>query len=158
MNYWLFKTEPDAFSFDDLLQAPNQTEIWDGVRNYQARNLMRDDIKKGDLVFFYHSRIPEPAIVGIGKIAKAGYPDHTALDPNSKYFDAKSEEKGESRWVMVDIKAYRRLKRVVTLKEVKEVSDLAEMKLVQKGQRLSIQPVSEYEWKIICELGGVTKL
>ena len=110
-NYWLMKTEPDAFSFDDLINSKNRTDCWDSIRNYQARNMMRDEFKKGDLVFIYHSRIADPAIVGIAQVTKEAYPDHTALDPNEKYFDPKSEKLGESRWVMVDVQAKKYFKK-----------------------------------------------
>jgi predicted RNA-binding protein with PUA-like domain len=157
-QYWLMKTEPDAFSFDDLVARPNKTEHWDGVRNYQARNLMRDEMKKGDLVFIYHSRVPEPGVVGIAEIVKEGYPDHTALDPQGKYFDEKSAAKGESRWFMVDVKAKQRLARTVTLNDMKEESSLRKMKVVQRGMRLSVQPVTEKEWQTIVKMGGTKKL
>lgn len=152
MKYWLMKTEPDTFSYDDLIAAPNSTEPWDGIRNYQARNFLRDDFKKGDLVFIYHSRVKDPGIVGVAEVVREGYPDHTALDPRSKYFDPKSREKGESRWVMVDVKAVRKFNETVTLAELKATEVLADMKVVQKGQRLSIQPVTEKQWQVVCEI------
>ena len=109
------KTEPDTFSIDDLIAAPNSTEPWDGIRNYQARNFLRDEFSVGDLVFIYHSRVKSPGVVGIAEIVRSAYPDHTALDPESNYFDPKSLEKGESRWVMVDVKAVQKFDNVVTL-------------------------------------------
>jgi predicted RNA-binding protein with PUA-like domain len=154
MKYWLMKTEPDTFSYDDLIAAPNSTEPWDGIRNYQARNFLRDDFKKGDLVFIYHSRVKDPGIVGVAEVVREGYSDHTALDPLSRYFDPKSYEKGESRWVMVDVKAIRKFRKVLTLAELKTTRGLIDMKVVQKGQRLSIQPVTESEWQIISEIAG----
>lgn len=150
------KTEPDVFSYDDLVAAKNSTEPWDGIRNYQARNFMRDDFSKGDLVFIYHSRIAEPAIVGVAKVVKEAYPDDSALDENEKYFDPKSAEKGESRWVMVDVKAVKKFKEPITLGQLREVPSLSEMKLLQRGQRLSIQPVTAKEWKTVCKMAGVS--
>ena len=153
MAYWLMKTEPDAFSFEELVESPKRTACWDGIRNYQARNLMRDDFKKGDGIFIYHSRIAEPAIVGIAEVVREAYPDHTALDPNEKYYDPKSAEKGESRWCMVDVKATHRLKNHVTLKQIREEPALADMMVIRKGARLSIQPVAAAEWKHLKQLG-----
>ena len=158
MKYWLMKTEPDQFSFDDLVRAPKSTECWDGVRNYQARNLMRDDMSLGDLVFIYHSRIADPAVVGIAEIVKEAYPDDTALDAKSPYADAKSIEKGESRWLMVDVKAVKRMSRPVTLSEMRDMEPLSKMALLKRGQRLSIQPVSAAEWKIVSSLGKPLKI
>ncbi|MGD8567819.1 MAG: EVE domain-containing protein [Gammaproteobacteria bacterium] len=148
MGYWLMKSEPDVFGIDDLKAAPNKTEHWDGVRNYQARNMMRDDMKKGDQVFFYHSNCKEPGIVGIAKIVREGYPDHTAFDPESKYYDPKSDP-DNPRWFMVDVKYSRKLKRNITLQELKEVAALKDMPLVRKGNRLSIMPVTEKQWNTI---------
>ncbi len=155
MNYWLVKTEPDMFSWTDLMEAKNQTASWDGVRNYQARNFMRDQFRLGDRVFFYHSRVETPGIVGIAEVVKEGYPDHTALDPKSKYSDEKSIRDGASRWVMVDLKAMKAFPNPVTLNELKNVVALKDMLLVQPGQRLSVQPVSEHHWHLICEMGGL---
>ena len=157
-NYWLMKTEPDVFSFDDLIRSRNRTDSWDGIRNYQARNMMRDDFKMGDLVFIYHSRIAEPAIVGIAKVTKEAYPDHTALNINSKYYDEKSALKGESRWCMVDVQAVERLQTPVTIQQCREIPKLKNMALIKRGQRLSIQPVSLSEWKVICSLGKPEKV
>ena len=155
MKYWLVKTEPDMFSWTDLMEAKNQTASWDGVRNYQARNFMRDQFRLGDQVFFYHSRVDTPGIVGIAEVVKEGYPDHTALDPKSKYSDEKSIRDGVSRWVMVDLKATKTLPNPVSLTELKNVVALKDMLLVQPGQRLSVQPVSEQQWHLICEMGGL---
>ena len=155
MNYWLVKTEPDMFSWTDLMEAKNQTASWDGVRNYQARNFMRDQFRLGDRVFFYHSRVEIPGIVGIAEVVKEGYPDHTALDPKSKYSDEKSIRDGVSRWVMVDLKAMKAFPNPVSLNELKNVVALKDMLLVQPGQRLSVQPVSEHHWRLICEMGGL---
>jgi predicted RNA-binding protein with PUA-like domain len=157
-NYWLMKTEPDVFSFDDLIRCKNRTDSWDGIRNYQARNMMRDDFKRGDKVFIYHSRIPEPAIVGVAEVVKESHPDPSALDPKSKYFDDKSKSKGESRWCMVDVMAVERFRSDVTIQQCRETTGLEEMALIKKGQRLSIQPVSASEWKVIRKLGKPEKV
>lgn len=145
------KSEPDAYSLDDLANEPKKTEHWDGIRNYQARNFMRDDMKKGDLAFFYHSNCAEPGIVGIVEVVKEAYPDHTAWDKKSKYFDPKSS-KDNPRWMMVDVKLKKRLKRNVTLREMKEKLPLKDMRLVAKGNRLSIMPVEKKEWDYILKL------
>lgn len=146
------KTEPDVFSYDDLERRPGQTEHWDGVRNYQARNFMRDQFRIGDQVLFYHSRTDSPGIVGIAEVVKEAYPDPSALDPKSPYFDPKSAALGQSRWVMVDVQAKKRLARAVTLEDMRREPRLAQMLVLQKGQRLSIQPVSEDEWDVISRL------
>ena len=151
MSYWLMKSEPDVFGVDDLMKAPGKTEPWDGVRNYQARNMMRDEMKTGDQVFFYHSNCKEPGIAGIMKIVRAGYPDHTAFDPDEKYFDAKSDP-DNPRWYMVDVKHMRKLKRVITLAELKSHPQLSDLPLVRRGNRLSIMPVSEKQWDFILSL------
>ncbi|MHB1299040.1 MAG: EVE domain-containing protein [Gemmatimonadaceae bacterium] len=153
MRYWLVKSEPDVFSFDDLEKAPKKTTHWDGVRNYQARNTMRDDMKKGDLVFFYHSSADPTGIAGICEVVKEGYPDHTAFDPKDSHYDEKSK-KDAPTWYMVDLKAVRRFPRLVTLAELKGVKSLAKMTLLQRGSRLSVQPVREGEWETICALAG----
>ncbi len=151
MNYWLMKSEPNAFSIDDLQAMPEQTEHWDGVRNYQARNMMRDEMKIGDQVFFYHSNCDVPGIVGVMEVVKEGYPDFTAFDPHSKYFDDKSDP-AKPRWFMVDVKYVRHTKRVISLTELKEHDALENMQLVRKGNRLSIMPVSQDEWDYILGL------
>ena len=151
MNYWLMKSEPDAFSIDDLARVPDQTEHWDGVRNYQARNMMRDEMKKGDLVLFYHSSCKEAGVAGIATVAKEGYPDFTALDPESKYYDPKSDA-DKPRWYMVDIAFVRKLKRVITLAELKTYPAIADMRLLARGNRLSIMPVSKKQWDYILKL------
>ncbi len=151
MNYWLMKSEPNAFSIDDLKNMPDQTEHWDGVRNYQARNMMRDQMKIGDQVFFYHSNCKIPGIVGIMEVIREGYPDHTAFDPQNKYFDPKSDPKNP-RWIMVDIKYIRHTSRVISLAELKECEVLENMQLVRKGNRLSIMPVTAEEWAMILQL------
>jgi len=148
MGYWLMKSEPDAFGIDDLKSAPRKTEHWDGVRNYQARNMMRDEMKKGDQVFFYHSNCKEPGIVGIAKVVKEGYPDFTAFDSQQKYYDAKSDP-DNPRWYMVDVQFVRKFKRTITLEELKNLSKLKDMALVRRGNRLSIMPVTEKQWNAI---------
>jgi predicted RNA-binding protein with PUA-like domain len=151
MNYWLMKSEPSVFSIDDLQNKPNQTYCWDGVRNYQARNMMRDAMKVGDLSFFYHSNCVEPGIVGIMEIVKESYPDFSAFDPNSNYFDPKSSIE-QPRWFMVDIKFVSKLSRTITLKELKALAELSDLALVRRGNRLSIMPVSAQQWDFILGL------
>lgn len=151
MNYWLMKTEPEVYSIDDLKKAKNKTGHWDGVRNYQARNMMRDDMQKGDQVFFYHSNCKEPGIVGIARVVKQAYPDYTAFDPAQKYFDPKSDPQNP-RWFMVDVQYVRKLKRCISLQELKAYKELEGMTLLRKGNRLSIMPVTEHEWQFILSL------
>lgn len=151
MQYWLFKSEPDAFSIDDLRAMPARKDHWDGVRNYQARNMMRDDMQKGDLAFFYHSSCPEPGIVGTVTITQTGYPDHTAFDPREKYYDPKSDPENP-RWYMVDVKFKQKFPTVISLASLKDNKQLKDMLLVQKGSRLSIMPVAAKEWNIINKL------
>ena len=153
-RYWLVKSEPDSFSFDDLLASPGRTTCWDGVRNFQARNFMRDEMKRGDLVFFYHSSADPTAIVGIAEVVRDGYPDSTALDPRDSHFDPKSK-KEEPTWYMVDLKARKKFPKPLTLGELREVKGLEKMVLLQKGSRLSVQPVTEREWEIICRAAGL---
>ncbi len=150
-NYWLMKSEPECFSIDHLKACPKQTDKWDGVRNYQARNFMRDDMKVGDLVFFYHSNAKPAGVVGICEIASKPYPDPTQFDPKSQYYDETSSH-DNPRWILVDVKFKKKLKRLVSIQEVKANPKLKEMKLVQKGQRLSIQPVLEKEWDEIIKM------
>jgi len=151
MNYWLMKSEPDVFSIDDLHQRPRRTEHWDGVRNYQVRNMLRDQIKKGDKAFFYHSSCKEPGIVGIIEIVRAGYPDDSSWNPESPYFDPKSTPE-QPRWYMVDVRYQRKLRRCVTLQELKQHSELAAMALLKPGNRLSITPVTPAQWHFILGL------
>lgn len=155
MNYWLFKSEPDAFSIDDLASLPRRTSHWDGVRNYQARNMMRDEMKRGDLGFFYHSSCAEPGVAGIVKIVKQGYPDHSAFDSGSKYFDADSNP-AQPRWYMVDVQLVRKFVQPVTLETLRRHADrqLKDMLVLRRGNRLSITPVSATEWKFINSLAG----
>ena len=152
-NYWLFKSEPSSFSLEDLKSRPGATEHWDGVRNYQARNYLRDQIKVGDLVLFYHSNIAEPAVVGIAEVVKAGDPDWTAFDPRDTHFDPRSTPE-KPVWYMVDVRFVRELPRQVTLSELKTVPALSGMALLNRS-RLSVQPVRKEEWEQILRLAGV---
>ena len=149
MQYWLMKSEPDVYGIDDLRK--DKTDHWEGIRNYQARNFIRDDMAKGDLAFFYHSSCDEPGITGIMKISKTAYPDFTAFDPDAKYFDPKSDP-DNPRWFMVDVRYVRKLKRNLSLKELKLHEPLSNMRLLQRGNRLSIMPVAEHDWNYILEL------
>jgi predicted RNA-binding protein with PUA-like domain len=146
------KSEPDAFSIDDLKSRPKKTEPWDGVRNYQARNFMRDDMKVGDQVFFYHSNCKTPGIVGIAEVASRPYPDPTQFDPDSKYHDPKSDP-DEPRWILVDIRYKRHLDRVISLREIKDHAEaLSDFALTRRGNRLSIMPVSKQQWDYLLRL------
>ncbi|MBT8102451.1 MAG: EVE domain-containing protein [Gammaproteobacteria bacterium] len=149
MAFWLIKSEPDAYSIDDLER--DGVEMWDGIRNYQARNTLRDDMKVGDEVFFYHSSCKEPGIVGIAKVASKPYPDPTQFDKKSKYFDAKSE-RDNPRWWLVDIAFVRKTKRNVTLADIKAQKSLDDMILTRRGNRLSIMPVARKHWNKILSL------
>ncbi len=151
MAYWLLKSEPSTFSIDDLSRRPQQIEHWDGVRNYQVRNMMRDEIKKGDEGFFYHSSCTPPGIAGIIKIEKEAYPDFTAWDPTSPYYDP-SSSKDRPRWLMVDVKLVKKFPRFITLDELRRVPALQEMLILRRGNRLSITPVTPQEWNVICAL------
>ena len=145
------KSEPDVFGIEDLVKRPGKTEPWDGVRNYQARNMMRDDMKKGDLAFLYHSNCKDPGIAGIMKIVREGYPDHTAFDAKQKYFDPKSDPENP-RWYMVDVRHVRTLKRIITLTELKTHEELSELLLLRRGNRLSVMPISKTHWDFILSL------
>ena len=147
------KSEPDVFGIDHLMQCENQTDSWDGIRNYQARNFMRDDMKIGDQIFFYHSNCKEPGIVGIMQVVKESYCDHTALNKKSKYYDAKST-KDNPRWFMVDVKFLRKFKHLVTLKQMRSDAVLSDMQLLQKGNRLSILPIAKKHWTYIKNIGA----
>jgi predicted RNA-binding protein with PUA-like domain len=151
MAYWLMKSEPSELGINDLKARPRGTAGWDGVRNYQARNFMRDDMKKGDQVFFYHSNCDEPGIVGIAQVVREAHPDHTAFDPKSIYFDPKSKPDNPA-WVMVDVKFVRKLKRVIGLQELKAEPRLEGFALVRRGNRLSVMPVTKQQWDIILGL------
>lgn len=150
MQYWLMKTEPEGFSIDDLKAAG--TEPWDGVRNYQARNFMRDEMKVGDKVMIYHSNCKPPGIAGIGRVASKPYADHTQFDSDSKYFDATSDP-DDPRWQLVDIKFVRKLKRLIPLDEIKQHADQLDcFALIRKGNRLSIMPVDKAHWDYLLGL------
>ena len=149
MNYWLMKSEPDVYSIDDLQR--DGREMWDSIRNYQARNMMRDDMRIGDQVFFYHSNCKEPGIAGIARVCSKPYPDPTQFDEKSRYFDPKSSA-DNPRWVLVDVEFVRKLDRVITLKEIKSHPELEDMILTRRGNRLSIMPVDARHWKIILSL------
>jgi predicted RNA-binding protein with PUA-like domain len=151
VRYWLFKSEPGAYSFDDLVA--DKVAEWDGVRNYQARNFLRDDIKVGDHVLFYHSNTDPPAIIGIVTVVKNGYPDHTAWNPDSAHPDPKSTP-DQPIWYMVDIEAKERFPSPITLQAIRSNPELTDMLLVRKGMRLSIQPVTEQQFTIICGMAG----
>jgi len=147
--HWLMKSEPDVYGIEDLKR--DRRECWDGVRNYQVRNMMRDDMRKGDLAFFYHSNCAEPGIVGVMRIVREAYPDHTQFDPQSKYYDPKSDP-DEPRWLMVDVAYKRKLKRTITLAELKAHPELGELPLVRRGNRLSVMPVTDADWAFILGL------
>jgi predicted RNA-binding protein with PUA-like domain len=152
MRYWLMKSEPDEFSIDDLVRAPKQTTPWFGVRNYQARNFMRDEMRVGDRAFFYHSSCPEPGIAGIVEIAKPAYPDATQFDPKSPYYDAKSTREAP-RWVHVDVKLVKKT-RLVTLPMLRAARGLEDMVTLRRGNRLSITPVTPAQWRIVERLAA----
>ncbi len=154
MNYWLMKSEPSCFSLDDLKQRPNATEPWDGVRNYQARNFLRDAIKVGDGVLFYHSNCPVPAIVGLARVVRDGYPDHTALDPREKHFDAKATDENPI-WSMVDVQYLCHLPQPLSREDLRCHPLLANMGVLRKGNRLSVQPVTHDEWRAVLALGKI---
>jgi predicted RNA-binding protein with PUA-like domain len=151
MNHWLFKSEPETFSIDDLSHRPKQTEPWNGVRNYQVRNMLRDQIQVGDLAFFYHSNCQPPGIVGMMEIVKAGYPDPTAWDIHSEYYDRKSSATAP-RWYMVDVRLVKKFKRLISLEELKQQPSLKNMLVTRKGSRLSITPVTAKEWEVIVKM------
>lgn len=153
-RYWLVKSEPDVFSFDDLLAAPKKTTCWDSVRNTGARNFLRDGMKKGDLVFYYHSNATPSAIVGVCKVVREGYPDHTALDASHDYFDPKSDPDAPT-WFMVDVQAVKKLAQPVALPDIKAEPALSDMALVRVG-RLSVVPVTEDEWDTVLRMGHTT--
>ena len=153
-RFWLMKSEPDVFSFEHLKKEPKKTAHWDGVRNYQARNILRDDIQVGDGVLFYHSRIDPPAIVGTAEVVRSGYPDHTQFDPSEKYYDPKANE-DNPRWYMVDIRYDCRFEEPLTLPHLREMPQLEGMMLLKKGARLSVQPVTKKQWDIILRHGGL---
>ena len=149
MQYWLMKSEPETYSIDDLKVF--KTDHWDGIRNYQVRNFFRDQMKVGDKAFFYHSNCKEPGIVGLMEIASKAYPDHTAFDSKEKYFDAKSDPENP-RWLMLDVKYIRHTHRIITLSELREHESIKDMRLLQKGNRLSVIPMTKNEWDYILGL------
>jgi predicted RNA-binding protein with PUA-like domain len=153
MNHWLFKSEPASFSIDDLGKRPKQTTAWDGVRNYQARNMLRDSIKKGDLAFFYYSSCDVPGIAGIVSIARDGYPDLTAFDPKNDHYDPDSKKDAPS-WYVVDVKLMRKFKRIITLDELRTHASgaLKDFVLLRRGNRLSVMPVTKKDWDFILAL------
>lgn len=153
-QYWLFKSEPEAYSIADLAREPTKTTFWDGVRNYQARNLLRDTIRLGDRVFFYHSNADPMSIVGTAEVVKTGYPDHTAFDPKDHHFDPKSNP-DEPTWFMVDVRLLQVFPKPVTRDDLKACADLHEMMVIRQGARLSIQPVTAAEWRTVHRLARV---
>ncbi|MBV8802210.1 MAG: EVE domain-containing protein [Gammaproteobacteria bacterium] len=153
MQYWLFKSEPTTYSIDDLIASPQQTTSWEGVRNYQVRNFLRDDIKVGDKAFFYHSNCNPPGVAGIIEIVKSGYPDNTALDKKSKYFDPKSTTENPI-WYQVKVRFIKKFSHIISLEDLKTFPELKHMQLTRKGNRLSISKVTESEWNFICSYYG----
>lgn len=154
MKYWLMKSEPDVFSFDDLKKRPKKTEPWNGVRNYQARNFMRDEMSEGDLILFYHSSCEIPGVAGIAKVSsKKAYPDSTQFDSKSEYFDPKATAENP-RWFLVDVSFEKDLSHLVSLEEIRKHKKLESMRLLQKGNRLSILPVTPEEFNYIVKLGN----
>ena len=149
MRYWLMKSEPTDCSVDDVLAMPRQSVAWYGVRNYQARNFMRDQMHVGDKVFFYHSNCAEPGIVGLAEVARLAYPDETQFDPQSKYFDAKATSENP-RWMNVDVRVTKKT-RLVGLGELRAHPELAHLRILQRGNRLSITPLDPAEWRFVCE-------
>ena len=150
-RYWLFKSEPDAYGFEQF--ARDKRTFWNGIRNYQARNLLRDEVAVGDGVLFYHSNAKPMAVVGVAKVVKAGYPDDTAFDPGDKYYDPKSDPQ-DPTWFMVDIACVGPMQEPVTREQMKAEPELADMMLLQRGSRLSVQPVTAAEWRHVLQLGG----
>ena len=153
-KYWLVKTEPESYSIDDLAAEPKQTTFWSGVRNYQARNFMRDEMRFGDRVLFYHSNADPPAIVGVAKVVRQSYPDHTAWDKKDSHYDPKSPEENP-RWFMVDIQFQRKFDGPLPLESLRDVKALKNMELLRKGSRLSVQPVRKAEFEAVLKLAGV---
>ncbi|MDF1799006.1 MAG: EVE domain-containing protein [Planctomycetota bacterium] len=152
-QYWLMKSEPDVYSIDDLFAEPTGQTPWDSIRNYQARNFMRDEMAVGDFVLFYHSNAKPPGVAGLAQVASEAYPDPTQFDPDHKYFDPKSDPENP-RWMLVDVAPLDRLERLVPLDELKGNPKLAGMATVQKGSRLSVQPVTGPEWREVLKMGG----
>ncbi|MCG2583785.1 EVE domain-containing protein [Massilia sp. TS11] len=153
MAYWLMKSEPDEVSFEDVMAAPAQTTSWFGVRNYQARNFMRDAMRIGDGVLFYHSSCPEPGVAGIARIASTPYPDQSQFDPASPYFDPKATPE-QPRWIGIDVQGVARMP-LLALAAMRTYPELAEMVVLQKGSRLSITPVTPAEWRAVLRIAGL---
>lgn len=154
MAYWLMKSEPDCFSIDDLAKRPQQTAPWDGVRNYQVRNMFRDQMKKGDLAFFYHSSCAEPGIYGVMEIASNAYPDPTQFDPKADHYDAASRRE-DPRWLLVDVKFQRKLRHPLLLSELRTQGEkFAGLRILEKGSRLSVTPVHREHWNALLKLAG----
>jgi predicted RNA-binding protein with PUA-like domain len=154
MKYWLMKSEPDCFSLDDLKACPNGIDHWDGVRNYQARNFLRDAIKVGDGVLFYHSNCKEPAIVGLAKVVREGYPDYTALDPREKHFDPKATVE-KPIWYMVDVQYVDHLEHALSRDDLRRHPLLSGMDVLRKGNRLSVQPVTREQWLEVLSINDI---
>ena len=152
-KFWLLKTEPQSFSFQDLARAPQQTTCWDGVRNYQARNFLRDEMAVGDRVLFYHSSTDQPGVVGTATVVRSAYPDPTAWDPNDSHYDAGSTRE-EPRWFMVDIRLERLFQEPLPLEKLRGIAALNAMELLRKGSRLSVQPVRKAEFDAVLKLAG----
>ena len=153
MNHWLLKSEPGTFSIDDLAAQPGKTSAWDGVRNFQARNMLRDSMKKGDTAFFYHSSCEVPGIAGIVRILKDGYPDKTAFDRKHHHYDPESKP-DDPRWYVVDVKLERKFKRIITLDELRGYAsgELSDFVILRRGNRLSVTPVTQAEWDFVLTL------
>jgi predicted RNA-binding protein with PUA-like domain len=157
MNHWLLKSEPDTFSIDDLKNRPGRKDHWDGVRNYQARNYLRDGMRQGDLAFFYHSSCAEPGIAGICEIVSAAYPDPAAFDPDSRYYDPDSDP-DDPRWLMVDVRFRRKMRRLISLEKIRQHADRLEgFPLIRRGNRLSVMPVEKPHWDLILSLEDSAK-
>ena len=153
-RHWLLKSEPDVFGFDDLLAAPDRTTCWNGVRNYQARNYLRDEMRVGDLVLFYHSNAEPAGVAGTAEVVRAAYPDPTAFDPSDEGYDARSRPEAPT-WLMVDVRAVERFATFVSLEMLRAEPALADMVVLRRGNRLSVTPVTPGEWAAVCALGGL---
>lgn len=151
MNYWLFKTEPEECSIDDFAREPNKAIVWEGVRNYQARNFLRDSVAVGDLVFIYHSSCKQIGVAGIAKVVRAAYPDPSQFDSQSPYFDAKASH-AQPRWTAVDLVFVKKLPQLISLDKIKACPEMAGLPLVQKGSRLSVMPVTTQQWQDLLNL------
>jgi predicted RNA-binding protein with PUA-like domain len=153
-RYWLVKSEPSTFSWEDLWKSRARRTHWDGIRNYQVRNFIRDEMKKGDLLLYYHSGAKPPGVVGVAELVRESYPDFTQFDPDDPHYDAKSDP-DDPRWLMFDLKARKAFSEFVSLPALKENARLKKMLVVQRGQRLSIQPVTPGEWRVVLAMGGL---